>query len=422
MNDLIITYDGPSDEQDVLIVRGYYGANSNDNPSYLVENIKYSNNVSLSLPTVVTGTTGNDTYAPGGNSNYLYDGNGGTDTVTTGSGSDVIWGGNGNDVIDTGAGDDVIYGGAHLTGGTGNDVLYGGGGGDNYYFVTGDGHDTIIELSAAVAADRINFSNDVSIDINSISFLGTGNDLKVYYTGSDTITVKDQFLSEDNRVEVVFFNVSTTMQIGHSSYTWVVADTDSGDDIDGTSGQDWILGGLGADTIDAGVGYDKIYGGAGNDTINGQEGNDDIWGGAGNDIIDGGAGLDDIYGGDGDDVIYGGNEKNSSDILYGDDGADTFLFKAESWYPDANDHDRIKDFNESDGDAIDISDILSGYYEDGVDDILVFVSITNDGTHSTLKIDLDGPGGVGFKSTALIENVIGLDVEDMVTAGSLVVA
>ncbi|WP_374469642.1 hypothetical protein [Phenylobacterium sp.] len=67
-------------------------------------------------------------------------------------------------------------------------------------------------------------------------------------------------------------------------------------------------------------------------------GHDDlIEGGAGNDTIDGGQGNDEIQGEGGDDVIVGGSDNGSrnaagseitiGDNLYGNDGADTFLFR-----------------------------------------------------------------------------------------------
>ncbi len=90
--------------------------------------------------------------------------------------------------------------------------------------------------------------------------------------------------------------------------------------INGTFGNDVILGSPGADTINGGGGSDTICGDDGNDTINGDLGNDKVLGGNGNDVIDGGAGNDNLYGGDGDDIITGGI---NNDNLYGEDDNDT---------------------------------------------------------------------------------------------------
>jgi hypothetical protein len=65
----------------------------------------------------------------------------GNDTITTGSGDDVILGGEGRDFISAGAGDDQITGGNgkdDLSGGDDNDVLLGGNGKDNLRAGAGD--------------------------------------------------------------------------------------------------------------------------------------------------------------------------------------------------------------------------------------------------------------------------------------------
>jgi Ca2+-binding RTX toxin-like protein len=55
--------------------------------------------------------------------------------------------------------------------------------------------------------------------------------------------------------------------------------------ISGTSGNDLILGGPGADTISGEGGNDCILGGGGNDTLFGDSGTDVCIGGSGNDIL-----------------------------------------------------------------------------------------------------------------------------------------
>ena len=68
----------------------------------------------------------------------------------------------------------------------------------------------------------------------------------------------------------------------------------------------------------------------------------------------GGDGNDTLTGGEGDDLLYGGD---GLDTLFGGGGADAFIFEAISAY---NDVDTIQDFDENDGDQIDVSDLLSG--------------------------------------------------------------
>lgn len=115
--------------------------------------------------------------------------------------------------------------------------------------------------------------------------------------------------------------------------------------------------------------------------------------------------------------LYGGD---GLDTLYGDTGADTFVFEAASAF---NNVDVIDDFDVStDDDVIDISDVLDGYYTAGVDDITDFVQITDDGTDSTLYIDQDG-GADNFVAVASILGTTGLtDEAALVTSGNLIAA
>ncbi|EBA12322.1 calcium-binding protein [Roseobacter sp. CCS2] len=89
--------------------------------------------------------------------------------------------------------------------------------------------------------------------------------------------------------------------------------------LDGTDGDDLILGFDGNDTINGGAGLDFINAGLGNDTVNGGDGRDVIEGRAGDDILNGDDGNDTILGGAGDDDINGGF---GSDIIRGGRGAD----------------------------------------------------------------------------------------------------
>lgn len=98
--------------------------------------------------------------------------------------------------------------------------------------------------------------------------------------------------------------------------------------IDGTNGDDVLIGTPEADTINALAGDDTIvgredddviFGGDGNDRILAGDGNDVVYGGAGDDFILAGSGDDTVYGEDGDDTIYG---EEGRDVLSGGDGND----------------------------------------------------------------------------------------------------
>ncbi len=74
--------------------------------------------------------------------------------------------------------------------------------------------------------------------------------------------------------------------------------------LNGTNGNDLILGSVGADSIDGRQGQDCVLGGDGNNVLNGNQGDDVLMGGAGDDDIDGGPGAgDSCYAGGGADTF-----------------------------------------------------------------------------------------------------------------------
>ena len=80
-------------------------------------------------------------------------------------------------------------------------------------------------------------------------------------------------------------------------------------DINGTNGNDLLLGSSSADSIRGNNGNDCIVGGAGEDDLRGQGGNDVLLGGGDSDQLDGGAGTDVCYRGGGDNDAYDGCEQ-----------------------------------------------------------------------------------------------------------------
>ncbi len=111
---------------------------------------------------------------------------------------------------------------------------------------------------------------------------------------------------------------------------------DGDDRIDGGDGDDHIVGGDGDDTIFGHDGNDIIFGGRGNDTLSGGQGNDRLFGDEGNDIIVGGAGSDKIWDGEGvdhvdgeegDDTIFAATDADS-DLFNGGTGIDTIDYSA----------------------------------------------------------------------------------------------
>lgn len=106
---------------------------------------------------------------------------------------------------------------------------------------------------------------------------------------------------------------------------------DGDDVIAGGAGDDLLAGGAGTDYLDAGVGNDWLYGGGGTDTLVGGTGDDYFEGGAANDKLYGGDGNDWLTGGAGDDLVYGGAGKDyleggpGNDSLLGGEGFDSYF-------------------------------------------------------------------------------------------------
>jgi len=107
--------------------------------------------------------------------------------------------------------------------------------------------------------------------------------------------------------------------------------------INGTSGDDRLIGTDEADVTDGGAGKDRLNGGDGDDVVSGGDGNDyvygdggddQLFGGAGNDALVGHSGEDEIYGEDGNDGVFGGGDSDriyagaGNDTIYGDGGGD----------------------------------------------------------------------------------------------------
>ncbi|UVM16588.1 type I secretion C-terminal target domain-containing protein [Pseudomonas sp. B21-023] len=135
----------------------------------------------------------------------------------------------------------------------------------------------------------------------------------------------------------------------------------------------------GADTLLGGNGNDIIFGQGGNDYIDGGKGNDILLGGTGNDTLLGGEGNDILFGGAGNDILIGGK---GDDIMTGGSGADTFVWKAGDLGNDV-----IKDFKASEGDRLDLSDLLQGEKASTIDN---FLKITTVNGESTLQVSTEG--------------------------------
>jgi T1SS-143 domain-containing protein len=132
----------------------------------------------------------------------------------------------------------------------------------------------------------------------------------------------------------------------------------------------------------------------------------------GNDTLLGGAGNDTIFGQEGDDVITGGA---GNDVLYGGSGADTFL------YVGNDGSDSIRGFDVTEGDVLDLSQLLGSIgFDPTTDAINQFVFATDTTAGVVIKVDLSGTGNqAGAQTLATLDGVHGLDLNALLASGSL---
>ncbi|MFC6921392.1 calcium-binding protein [Microbulbifer taiwanensis] len=348
-NNLLLTI-GATGE--VITVSNYF--NSDGAGGYALNTIEFVDGTAWDVDTVkqkvLTPTEGSDEIwgydatddnleGLGGNDQLR--GQAGADTLDGGTGNDTIYGGEGNDDLSGGEGRDYLYGDAGddvLNGGAGNDSLRGGGGNDIYDIVSGDGHDTIWEVSNAEDNDRLRLGENI-LPENTV-LLRRGWDLLIEIdTGEQSVRVSNYFRDDatsGQAVDAIEFSDGTVWDIDTvkqkvlvptegADEIWGYDATD--DNLQGLGGSDQLRGQAGADVLDGGAGNDAIYGGDGNDQLIGGEGRDSLRGDAGDDLLSGGTGNDSLMGGAGNDVY---------DIASGD-GHDTI-----QEISSADDNDRLR--------------------------------------------------------------------------------
>lgn len=405
---------------------------------------------------------------------------GGTNTVAIAYGTQIekaITGG-GDDALYGNAANNV------LTGEGGDDDYFGLAGNDTYVFTSGQdavtetsGIDTVsfdavwnpgdVDISGDIltlisAANRITF-NDIDL-IEFFSFAGyaamtlsellsfgtvtddlfAGTSAAEIFDGGDGSDTADYSASSSEvKIDLLKGTVSggfaegdTLISIENVTGSDVASRRDMlyGDNqqnmLSGLAGNDILEGDGGGDTIDGGAGFDYARytrstsgvnvnletnvhtgGDAQGDllynieAVTGSSHNDTLRGDDGNNYLRGENGSDTLYAGYGYDQLHGGN------------GADLFVLQHIGGNGPV---DRILDFSLSQGDRIDISDLLSGFdpLNDSIED---FVRITDSGINSELALDQDG-GGNSYITVSLILNVTGLtDEADFVASGKLIV-
>ncbi|PCH99082.1 MAG: hypothetical protein COB76_06470, partial [Alphaproteobacteria bacterium] len=318
-------------------------------------------------------------------------GDNGNDHIRGNAGDDKLYGGLGDDHIEGDDGDDIIDGGKgtnYLYGGNGNDYIRASAGSipsvtvnDNNYIRGGLGDD-IISIGNTNQTTVDVFSADLGHDI--IYSNGDESNVTIKIEGGDINNLSFDWSGDDYMVD---FNDGRSVEV-HGIYLWqdlILRDWNiNGSDYD-------ILNLTGKDVI---MVPDQIFGSPVSETLTadlslasfmrGGHGDDTIYGSNLDDVIYGSDGNDTIYANDGNDIIFG---NGSQDTVYGGLGDDIFSYD----YTDFNSHsfgvDNIMDFSIVTGnnDAIDVSDILDGYYDPLTDNINQFISITNDNDNANIK-------------------------------------
>jgi Ca2+-binding RTX toxin-like protein len=216
--------------------------------------------------------------------------------------------------------------------------------------------------------------------------LNTGGDAPTAgITESFTYTLKGSDGAESQA------NLNINFANSLSSTATAGADALFGQSVSGGAGDDHIVGTNAGSTLLGGQGSDTLEGGSGTDTLNGGTGNDYLNSGAGNDIL---------IGGEGDDILFGGS------------GADTFV-----WQSGDLGNDVIKDFNSSEGDRIDLRDLLStvdeadlsNYLRLDTDSSSLLISTTGafgTGGAADITIKVENAGGNVYNSSDAISSLI----------------
>ena len=233
------------------------------------------------------------------------------DTIRVGLGTNIIFGGSGADTITA----DYLNAGPVSASNAISDIILG-----------DDGEaDFINGVVSLVISTHTNDGGDDTINA------GNGNDIVFGGLGADGITLgdgKDTVVGDSGEAQFsstgivqIVFDIAPNAVLGGTPDTG----TSSNDTIVVGNGNDFVIGGSGADQITAGNGNDYILGDngiveftvvAGVNMATRAETSDGLYGG--NDTIIAGNGVDSIIGGDGSDVITVGN--GSDDIVLGDNG------------------------------------------------------------------------------------------------------
>ena len=288
---------------------------------------------------------------------------GGSDTITTGAGNDIIIGGADGDTIMAGDGSNIVMGdNAQITSAVTDDP-------ETPFSVHPLTLGAILTIAPTIGgSDSIN--------------TGSGNDIVFGGTAGDTINAgggNDLVFGDHGMVDgdVEPSELPMAMPINDHPFTFTSIDTQTSDD----GGNDTIYGEEGDDILIGGQGDDTIYGGADDDDLIG--GHNVAGGHDGSDRLDGGLGNDVIIG-DNASVLRTGDAISprmralSGEVIYDSDGNPLVT---EEWQPDPADPSgktgrKIEIFDHSDDPAANTSGVE--YIAGGGGNDLILGGLGND--------------------------------------------
>jgi len=344
-NDLEITVDGLGQ---IVVANQFYSSD------YAVDQVRFSDNSTLALTTRIietVGTSGND---------YLTD-------ITAGASS--------TNIMDGREGDDAYSGSVGY-----NDTFFFSPGSDT---IDDAGGTDTLAFHAGINFEDLSFAPTSPYESLTITQAGTGDNITIHQQ-FDTYYYADYHVENllmDDGFHLNLDDWSNWQSVSGTYSAWNGGETDIG-----SSGADTITGGTDDDALVGMGGNDVLHGGDGADQLRGGDGADTLYGDAGNDWLWGGNGADTLSGGNGNDVLAGGD---GADAITGGTGADTFVFDHATAF---NASDTIADFSTTDGDKLDIHDLLTGY-DPLTSAILDFVRVTASGSDAVVSVDADGPSG-----------------------------
>ena len=268
----------------------------------------------------------------------VYQGNAGIDSITTGTGNNIVYGGAlGGIITGSSAGMDTIlaYGNNVISGGGGQDIIETGNGNNRIYA------DSPTTLSSAIASAfsapltggkgdfiEVGSGNNTIIGGTGDSFIavGDGNDVIVCGSGDTAVLSGNIYQFQGGSTWTPIFNPTNAYDGIGGTYTF----TDAGVSLNASAfgnpwappGNDTIIGGAGFDIFNLPSGNNFVQGGTGviNASAFGQPGNNTIFGGSGGGVITGGSGNDYLNGQSGNFWIDGGGGNNT---IIGGSGNDT---------------------------------------------------------------------------------------------------